>query len=74
MQLVNIIMFVILVAIAAVVSPIIGGFMDSAIIAQNASGTSLLLMQSVVPMFWIGIILTFLIMIYSGFSSPNQQM
>jgi hypothetical protein len=65
-QIVNLIMFVIVVAIAAVISPIISGFMNAAIIAQNASGTALLLMQSIVPMFWIGIVVLFFVMISSG--------
>jgi ABC-type dipeptide/oligopeptide/nickel transport system permease component len=66
---ISLILFVVVIAIAAVVSPVIGSFMDAAIISQNATGTSLILMQAVVPVFWIGIILIFLMMI----SGRQQQ-
>ena len=68
---INIIIFVITVALAAVISPILSGFMNEAINSTNATGTSLLLMQSVVPVFWIGIIITFFILIGAGRQSQN---
>jgi uncharacterized membrane protein len=71
LQIVNIIMFVVIIALAAIVSPIISGFMSSAINSTNATGTSLLLMQSIVPIFWIGIIMLFFVMIGS-IRNPQQ--
>jgi hypothetical protein len=71
LQIVNIIMFFIVIAISAIISPIISSFMSAAINSSNATGTSLLLMQSVVPIFWIGIIMLFFIMI--GGKGPQEQ-
>ena len=72
-QIVNIIMFVVILAVASIISPIIGSFMDAAIIAQNATGISLILMQSIVPMFWLGIILLFFMMITGQVLAPPQE-
>jgi uncharacterized membrane protein len=72
LMIVNIIMFFIVIALAAIISPIISNFMSNAINSSNATGTSLLLMQSIVPIFWIGIIMLFFIMIGAG-RSPQQQ-
>lgn len=71
LQIVSILMFVLVVAVAAIISPIIGTFMSDAINSSNATGTTLLLMQSVVPVFWIGIIITFFVMI--GLGGNNRQ-
>ena len=59
LSIVNIVFFLILVAVGAVVSPIMSSFLDASIIANNYTGTTALLMNSLVPMFWIGIIITF---------------
>lgn len=59
LSIVNIIFFLILVVIAAVVSPIISETMDTSIATNNYTGVTALLMNSIVPMFWIGIIITF---------------
>jgi hypothetical protein len=73
LQIVSILMFVLVVAVAAVISPIISNFMVDAINSTNATGTSLLLMQSVVPVFWIGIIITFFVMIGLGGGNGSRQ-
>jgi len=73
-QIVNIIMFVMILAVAAVISPILGSFMDASIIAQNATGITLIIMQSIVPMFWLGIIILFFMMITGqGYQGPEQM-
>lgn len=59
LSIINIVFFLILVAVGAVVSPIMSDFLNSAILANNYTGTTALLMNSLVPMFWIGIIITF---------------
>jgi hypothetical protein len=59
LSIVNIIFFLVLVAIVSVVSVVIDSFINASIIANNVTGTSLLLMQSIVPMIWIGVIITF---------------
>ena len=59
LSIINIVFFVILVALAAVVSPIISNFMDDSIEANNYTGTTALLMNNIVVIFWIGIIITF---------------
>lgn len=59
LSIVNIVFFLILVVVAAVVSPIISETMDESIAANNYTGITALLMNSIVPMFWIGIVLTF---------------
>ena len=64
-QILNIIIFLLTVVIAAVFTPIISTFMNDAINSSNATGTTLLLMQNVVTVFWIGIIITFFMMIGS---------
>lgn len=59
LSIVNIVFFVILVVLAAVISPILSGFLDESIIVNNYTGLTALLMNSIVPLFWIGIIITF---------------
>lgn len=59
LSIINIVFFVILVALAAVLSPIISEMMDNSIEANNYTGTTALLMNNIVVVFWIGIILTF---------------
>lgn len=59
LSIINIVFFVILVALAAVLSPIISEMMDNSIEANNYTGTTALLMNNIVVMFWIGIIITF---------------
>jgi hypothetical protein len=66
LMIVNIIMFVMIIVLGAVLTPVISTFMNTAINDTNATGAGLLLMQSVVPVFWIGIIMLFFVMIGSG--------
>lgn len=58
----NILFWVILVAIGAVVTPILSDFAYQASQQANSSlGT--VIAQAIVPMFWLGIIITFFIYI-----------
>ena len=59
LSLINIIFFVILVAMAAVTTPIISDFLSSAVNNTNLSSTSVLIINSIVPVFWLGVIITF---------------
>lgn len=59
LSIVNIVFFLILVVLAAVISPIISETLDESIETNNYTGMTALLMNSIVPMFWIGIIITF---------------
>ncbi len=59
LSIVNIVFFLILVVLAAVISPIMSETLDDSIVANNYTGTTALLMNSIVPMFWIGLIITF---------------
>jgi hypothetical protein len=59
LSIINIVFFVILAIMGAILSPIISETMDTSITANNYTGITALLMNSVVPVFWIGIILTF---------------
>ena len=59
LSIVNIIFFLILVAVVAVINPIIGSFIDTSIASNNYSATSLLLMNNITAMVWIGVIITF---------------
>ena len=59
LSIINIVFFLILVVLAAVISPIISSVLDDSIIANNYTGIVALLMNSIVPMFWLGIIITF---------------
>jgi len=72
-MLANVIGFIIIAIIAAVLSPVLSTFMSSAINSSNATGTTLLLMQSVVPMFWVGIIVLFFVMILYRGAPPQMQ-
>lgn len=59
LSIINIVFFLILVVLAAVISPIISETIDESITQNNYTGMTALLMNSIVPMFWIGIIITF---------------
>lgn len=59
LSIINIVFFLILVVLAAVISPIISEVLDDSIATNNYTGIVALLMNSIVPMFWLGIIITF---------------
>lgn len=59
LSIINIVFFLILVVLGAVLTPIMSEFLDDTITANNYTGTTALLMNSLVPLFWIGIIITF---------------
>lgn len=59
LSLINIVFFVILVAMAAVTTPIISAFISDAVNSSNLSGTSTIIVNSIVPVFWLGVIITF---------------
>jgi uncharacterized protein (UPF0333 family) len=62
LSIVNIFMWVILVAIGAVVTPILSEFAQVAANATNAT-TAILLANSIVPVFWLGVVITFFLYI-----------
>lgn len=59
LSIVNIIFFLILVVVVAIINPIIGSFIDNSIATHNYSATSLLIMNNITAMVWIGVIITF---------------
>jgi hypothetical protein len=68
LSIVNIMFFVIIVAVAVVCTPVMMGFIDDAVTTYNISGLTYLIMESIIPVFWLGIIATFFIYI-----SPISQ-
>lgn len=68
----NIMFFVIIVVVAVVVTPIMSGAIDDSITTNNITGLSALVMNSIVPVFWLGIVATFFIFI-SPISAIRQQ-
>lgn len=63
LSIVNMIFFVFIVGIAVVITPVINSFINDAISTNNITGISATIMQSIVPIFWLGIIVTFFIYI-----------
>ena len=59
LSIVNIVFFLILVAIGSIVSIIIDDFLTTQITENNITGLSATIMNFIVPLFWIGIIITF---------------
>jgi hypothetical protein len=51
--------FLILVILGAILTPIMSEFLDDTVDNNNYTGTTALLLNSIVPLFWIGIIITF---------------
>lgn len=60
LSLINIIFWVILVAVAAVLTPVISTFMDSVANTTNNTTTQILA-AAVVPFFWLAIVITLLL-------------
>lgn len=60
LSLINIIFWVILVAVAAVLTPVVSTFMDSVANSTNNT-TTIILAQAVVPFFWLAIVITLLL-------------
>lgn len=60
LSLINIVMWVVLVGVGAVVTPIISEFMDGVYQSTNNSMAQVVA-TGVVPVFWLGIIITFLL-------------
>ncbi len=59
LSIVNIIFFVILVFMLAITSSVINTFINEQITVNNYTGTTLILMQLIVPFMWLGLIITF---------------
>jgi uncharacterized membrane protein len=68
----NIMFYLIIVVIAVVVTPIMSGAIDDSITTNNITGMNALVMNAIVPVFWLGIIATFFIFI-SPISAIRQQ-
>lgn len=60
LSLINIIFWVILVAVAAVLTPVLSTFMDSVANSTNNTTTQILA-AAVVPLFWLAIVITLLL-------------
>jgi len=63
LSIVNIIFFAILVFIMAIFSGVLNSFLVDMAVANNATGLTLTLMQLIVPMMWLGLIITFFLYI-----------
>lgn len=59
LSIINIVFFLILVILGAILTPIMSEFLDDTVTNNNYTGTTALLLNSIVPLFWIGIIITF---------------
>lgn len=63
LSIVNMIFFVFIVAVGVVLTPVMIDFIDTTIDSNNITGMSAIIMQAIVPLFWIGIIATFFLYI-----------
>jgi hypothetical protein len=68
----NIMFYVIIVIVAVVCTPIISTAISDSISTNNITGLSALVMNAIVPVFWLGIIATFFIFI-SPINAIRQQ-
>lgn len=59
LSLINIIFFMILALVMAVCSSVINSFLSEMVAANNYSATATLLINLIVPMMWIGLVITF---------------
>lgn len=59
LSIINIIFFLIIVAISVVVTPIMNTFLQDMITANNFSGMTLLIVNAIIPMYWLGIVVVF---------------
>jgi ABC-type Na+ efflux pump permease subunit len=59
LSIVNIIFFIILAFMLAIGSSVINSFINDQIAVNNYTGTTLILMQLIVPFMWLGLIITF---------------
>ena len=59
LSMVNIILFVVLALVMAVASSVINGFLQEQVTVNNYTGMTLILINLIVPLMWIGLIITF---------------
>jgi quinol-cytochrome oxidoreductase complex cytochrome b subunit len=59
LSIINIIFFVVLVMIVGIATAIIGPFLDDQQAANNYSATTNTIMNMIVPLIWLGAIITF---------------
>lgn len=59
LSIINIVFFLVLVILGAVLTPVFSEFLDETVTTNNYTGITALLLNSIVPLFWIGIIITF---------------
>ena len=59
LSIVNIVFFVILVAVSAIMTPVMGDFITQVQSSGNYSALTNTAMDLVLPMFWLGVIITF---------------
>ena len=58
-QIINIIFFVVLVMIVGIATAIVGPFIDDQQASNNYSATTNMIMNMIVPIIWLGAIITF---------------
>lgn len=58
-SIINIFSFLILVVIMAILTPFINGFISDMISTGNYSDMTVLVANSIVPLMWVGLIITF---------------
>ena len=63
LSIINIIFFLILVFIMAICSGVINEFLTTTATANNYTGITLTLVNLIVPMMWLGLIITFFLYI-----------
>lgn len=59
LSLINIVFFLIIVVLGAVVTPIMSGFITDLQNTTNLTTTSTIILNSIVPVFWLGVVITF---------------
>lgn len=70
LSIINIIFFIVLVIIVGIASAVLNPYLNNEIIANNYTGTTAMIMQLIVPMIWLGAIITFFL--YVTPIRPNQ--
>jgi hypothetical protein len=70
LSIINIIFFVILAFIMAVLTPVLSTFLEDSITSGNITGTSATLMHLIVPFMWIALLIT--LFLYVAPVRPQQ--
>jgi purine-cytosine permease-like protein len=70
LSIINVAFFMILVIFVAIITPIINDIIQTSISANNITGTSALVMNSIIPVLWLIVIIT--LVLYVMPVRPNQ--